>query len=1081
MTRGGCRTSWLGWGRRLAPWLACVLFVVLAAEARGAAIDVRGTSSADNGVGGTSLTLVRPDGVSEGDQMVVQLTMLAGATVPAINAPSGWAQIVSTTSGSGAGRVLQRVYRKRAGGGETASYTWNFASARAASGTLFAFYGSDQVTSAGVAAGACAAPPCSASVSGSTGGAANWVTALFGLGAASAWTGPGGLTDYASAVASGGAASEGAAGVAGASSYTATATANGSGNWAAQLVRIRLDTVLPSTSMSNPGANLSGTVTLNGSAFDGGSGVASVSFQISPAGAGSWTELALDTAAPYSTSLDTTTVADGFYDFRTVATDWAGNVRTSTPVANRRVDNTAPSVTLTDPGPLLNGSLRLTATASDSGSGIASVRFEYAPAGTEAWTLIGSDGSAPYRTTFVTTALADGLYDLRALATDRAGNTQGSVVEERRVDNSGPILTLADPGAAIRLTVGLAASASDVAGVASVTFELSPAGAGSWSLISPDASEPYEAELDTTAQVDGLYDVRAVATDTLGNVSVATVSGRRIDNTPPAVTLDDPGAFLAGTVFLTPAADDGGGAGVVSVAFESSPAGDGDWTTIAIDTEVPWAAALDTGALTDGGYDLRAVATDGAGNVTVSAVIVDRVVDNTAPVTADDAPTGWQNAPVTVTLTATDAGSGVASTEFSLDGGPFVPGTSVLVAADGEHTLAYRSSDLAGNVELEKIVTVKVDTTAPTVSLDDPVTPLSGDVALLAEAADAGSGVVSVSFERARGGTGQWKVIGADTASPFEGLLDTGTLGDGRYDFRAVATDLAGNVAVSGLLTGLLVDNRAPATTDDAPSGWQNAPVTVTLTATDGGSGVAQTEYSLDGGSFLPGTSVLVGGDGEHTLVYRSTDRAGNVERTKTATVKIDATAPTVSLDDPGAFLASVSSLRASASDGSSGVASVEFQISPLGANAWRTIVTDTAAPWSAREPTGLRPGSYEVRAVATDGAGNTGVSQALAVEVRRPELGLRVRKAKTLVRDGRPYLSMQVTLSRRATLTGRLLSPARKVVDRWRATGRAGARRMVVELKFAPDFDGYCTLVVRAAAAGAKAETVQIRLRLHA
>src|SRR5581483_7347744 len=56
-----------------------------------------------------------------------------------------------------------------------------------------------------------------------------------------------------------------------------------------------------------------GTVSLTGTAADGGAGVASFAFQRSPAGAGSWTTIGTDGSSPYSTSFDTTGVADGLY------------------------------------------------------------------------------------------------------------------------------------------------------------------------------------------------------------------------------------------------------------------------------------------------------------------------------------------------------------------------------------------------------------------------------------------------------------------------------------------------------------------------------------------------------------------------------------------------------------------------------------------------------------------------------------------------------------------------------------------------------------------------------------------------
>ena len=94
-----------------------------------------------------------------------------------------------------------------------------------------------------------------------------------------------------------------------------------------------------------------GTITLSSDSADsGGSGVASVSFQRSPAGQGTWTKIGADTTSPYNTSWVTTAVADGSYDLRVVTTDKAANSHTSSSVSVT-VDNTAPDISLgTKPG-----------------------------------------------------------------------------------------------------------------------------------------------------------------------------------------------------------------------------------------------------------------------------------------------------------------------------------------------------------------------------------------------------------------------------------------------------------------------------------------------------------------------------------------------------------------------------------------------------------------------------------------------------------------------------------------------------------------------------------------------------------
>lgn len=99
-------------------------------------------------------------------------------------------------------------------------------------------------------------------------------------------------------------------------------------------------------------------------------------------------------------------------------------------------------------------------------------------------------------------------------------------------------------------------------------------------------------------------------------------------------------------------------------------------------------------------------------------------------------------------------------------------------------------------------------------------------------------------------------------------------------------------------------DTTAPVTTattdpEEPAGGTFTGPVSVTLQATDedGGSGVDRTEYQLDDGDWTAYTGpVTVTGDGQHELRYRSADKAGNVEETKTLTLTISGSAPQVDL-----------------------------------------------------------------------------------------------------------------------------------------------------------------------------------------
>ena len=182
---------------------------------------------------------------------------------------------------------------------------------------------------------------------------------------------------------------------------------------------------------------------------------------------------------------------------------------------------------------------------------------------------------------------------------------------------------LADPGQYLRGTVALRLSDGHGRRRPERRVPGRPADAGSWTSIGADTTDPYGLDWDTTLVADGLYDLRIVVTDNVGNSSPsAVVEDRVVDNTAPGATMNDPGANLRGTVSLTADATDAG-SGVDTVAFERSPAGAGTWTAVA--------ASWNTTGVADGLYDLRVTVTDNAGNSTTSAPVTDRRVDNTKP------------------------------------------------------------------------------------------------------------------------------------------------------------------------------------------------------------------------------------------------------------------------------------------------------------------------------------------------------------------------------------------------------------------------------------------------------------------
>ena len=308
----------------------------------------------------------------------------------------------------------------------------------------------------------------------------------------------------------------------------------------------------------------------------------------------------------------------------------------STGSVQAATDWTPPTVAMTSPGSTVSGTVTVTATADDGRSGIASVQLQARAAGAATWSTICTATSSPYSCSWSTTGLADGAYDLRAIATDKAGYTATSAAVRTTVLNTATI-TLADPGDVVSGTVTLKPTIYSGTGW-SVRVERAPLGTTTWTTICTTSTSPYACSWATASTPYGRYDLRAVATSGTTTITSPVVPDTLVDNTVRSITLADPGTFLEGTVNLTATASST--APVASVVFQRAAAGSTTWTTICTDTAAPWACAWPTTGGADGSYDLRAVLTDSNGATATSNVVAARTVDNvTTPLKALDVQT----------------------------------------------------------------------------------------------------------------------------------------------------------------------------------------------------------------------------------------------------------------------------------------------------------------------------------------------------------------------------------------------------------------------------------------------------------
>jgi hypothetical protein len=183
--------------------------------------------------------------------------------------------------------------------------------------------------------------------------------------------------------------------------------------------------------------------------------------------------------------------------------------------------------------------------------------------------------------------------------------------------------------------------------------------------------------------------------DTTAPVTTATVDGDR----------NADGAYIGQAAVTLAATDEGTGVDRIEYAVGA----DGPWQ--------PYTAPVVVDQV--GPHTIRYRAHDKAGNVEAEksvdfAVAAPPTDDTTAPetsatVTGEKDDQGRYLGTATVTVTASDTGSGVNTVEYALGDGAWQPYTApVAVREAGAHTVRYRATDKAGNAAAEKSVAFTV-------------------------------------------------------------------------------------------------------------------------------------------------------------------------------------------------------------------------------------------------------------------------------------------------------------------------------------------------------------------------------------
>jgi peptidoglycan/xylan/chitin deacetylase (PgdA/CDA1 family) len=654
---------------------------------------------------------------------------------------------------------------------------------------------------------------------------------------------------------------------------------------------IRIDTNAPTSSISCNGAACqdgwyASAVSVGLNATDtGGSGVREIRYTTD--GSDPTTTNGRSYVGAFSVSGTTTVKYRAF--------DQAGNAE---PVRNQKIqiDTDAPTSTISCNGAQCSNqtytsavSVGLDATDNIGGSGVSMIRY----------TTDGSDPTATHGNIYGPfTFSVDTTTTVKYRAFDNAGNAGPINTEIIHVNTAAPpsvALTSPANGSTVSGTVDVSANASD-ASITKVDFLVDGQSVGS------DTQTPFSIAWDSTSVPDGTHTIAVHALDSSGNqvgsdsvtVTVDNSAPPPPDTTPPTSTIscnDAPcstGTYDTAVSVTLAATDNPGGSGVREIRYT-------------IDGSDPTAS---NGVVYSGSFSITSNTTvkyrafDNAGNaepVNTQAIKTDR----TAPTSSilcggNPCSSSYYTSAVPVSLAASDAGgSGVAEIRYTTDGSDPTSSNGTVYSApftlSSTTTVKYRAFDNAGNAEPVDSALIRVDTTAPSTTINCNGGSCSGafkpGVSVSLGASDADSGVASIRYTT--DGTDPTASNGTVYSAPFT-LNSTTTV-----KYRAF--DNAGNVEAVGTKQ-IQVDGTAPSASLTSPNAGDLVANTTTLAASASDNvGVDHVDFLVDGqtvgtASNAPYTfswNTQSVADGTHTIAARAVDTAGNTATSSSVSVVV--------------------------------------------------------------------------------------------------------------------------------------------------------------------------------------------------
>lgn len=468
-----------------------------------------------------------------------------------------------------------------------------------------------------------------------------------------------------------------------------------------------------------------------------------------------------------------------------------------------------------------------------------------------------------------------------------------------------------------------------------------------------------------TVNEKGINKVSFYSVDTEGNAEEKKTVDLKIDDVAPVTSSDvKSGLYNADVTVNLSAVDHESGVEKTFYSIDGSSYVEGNQLTIS----------------EEGISTVYYYSEDIAGNKE-EVKVLNITLDETAPVTVSNINGGVFNTDVNVKLSVTD-NFGMGQTFYSIDGSSVLEGNDFIVTEEGTHQIAFYSVDKAGNKEMVKTFEITIDKTAPATQSNIEDKWSKEDVNVLLTSKDELTKVAKTFYSV----NGSEYVEGKEFTVSEEGI----------HTVSFYSVDEAGNTENPTYQT-VKIDKTNPITTVELSEDWYNKEATIQLLASDELSKVAKTFYSINGSEYAEGNNITLNHEGIHTVSYYTVDNAGNVEEVKSATVKLDKTAPTTSANTNDIWNKEDVEVQLVATDEGSKVAKTFYSFDGINYVEGNNFIVS-------------EEGIHTIYFYSVDNAGNVETAKTTIVKVDKTLPVITMELAKEYALSGKVVLQYQAT-----------------------------------------------------------------------